>query len=102
MPQPTEVHQLSAPYLNRTGIRLLISRFRLSVVCYLGVGITGMLFSVGDFNDALSGLLVLVVLLLVVAVRNTWDLMVTIADRPDAGRNRRRASADVEKDLADG
>ena len=52
-------------------------------------------------TSALSGLLVLVVLLLVVAVRNTWDLLVTIADRPDAGRNRRCLS-DVEKDLAHG
>ena len=33
----------------------------------------------------LEGRLAVVVLLLVVAVRNTWDLVVTFADRPDAG-----------------
>jgi hypothetical protein len=42
----------------------------------------GVLLSLGDLNDALAGPLVLVVLLLVVAVRNTWDLLVTVADPP--------------------
>jgi hypothetical protein len=51
-------------------------------LCYLGIGSMGVLLSVGDLNDALAGLLVLVVLLLVVAVRNTWDLLVTVADPP--------------------
>ena len=81
-------------------LRLLISRFGLSAFCYLGVGIVGLLLSVGDFNDALSGLLVVVVLLLVVAVRNTWDLLVTVAARPYT-ENRRSASTDVEDDLRD-
>jgi hypothetical protein len=63
-------------------LSLLITRFGLSAVCYVGVAVVGVLFSVGDVNDALSGLVGVVVMLLVVAVRNTWDLLVTVADRP--------------------
>jgi hypothetical protein len=63
-------------------LRLLLSRFGLSALCFLGIGSMGVLLSVGDLNDALVGLLVLVVLLLVVAVRNTWDLLVSVADPP--------------------
>jgi hypothetical protein len=62
--------------------RLLLSRFGLSALCYLGIASMGVLLSLGGLNDALAGLLVLVVLLLVVAVRNTWDLLVTVADAP--------------------
>lgn len=63
-------------------LRLLLSRFGLSALCYLGIAGMGVLLSQGDLSDALAGLLVLVVLLLVVAVRNTWDLLVTVADQP--------------------
>jgi hypothetical protein len=63
-------------------LRLSLSRFGLSALCYLGIVSMGVLLSLGDLNDALAGLLVLVVLLLVVAVRNTWDLLVTVADPP--------------------
>lgn len=83
------------------GPRVLISRFGLSAVCFVGLGIMGVLFGVGDFTDALSGMLAVVVLLLVVAVRNTWDLLVTVADRPAAGRHRPPGSAGVEEDPAD-
>ena len=100
MPQPTEVHRTkrSIPQSYRDKAvdlevpsqrRLLPRRRDHGHAIQRGV------------TSALSGLLVLVVLLLVVAVRNTWDLLVTIADRPDAGRNRRCLS-DVEKDLAHG
>jgi hypothetical protein len=37
-----------------------------------------------DFESVLTGLLFVVVVLLVVAVRNTWDLLVTVADRREA------------------
>ena len=77
---------LSRRRLGRLRLRLLISRFGLSAACYLGLASMGVLLSVGDVNDALSGLLIVVVLLLVVAVRNTWDLLVTVADRPPSGR----------------
>jgi hypothetical protein len=43
----------------------------------------GVLFGLGNVTGALSGMFLVVVLLLVVAVRNTWDLLVTVADRTD-------------------
>ena len=66
-------------------LRVLILRFGFSAVCYLGVGVMGVLFSGRDFENGLRGLQVLVVFLLVVAVRNTWDLLVVVAASPDAG-----------------
>jgi hypothetical protein len=71
------------------GLWVLISRFGLSALCFVGVVITGVVFGRGDFESGLTGLLVLVIALLVIAVRNTWDLLVTVADRPEAERTRR-------------
>jgi hypothetical protein len=38
----------------------------------------------GRVADALQGLLILTLVLLMVAVRNTWDLLVTVADKGPA------------------
>lgn len=65
-------------------VRLLVSRFGLSLLAYLGLGAIGLLFYHGSASSALQGLVVVVVVLLVVAVRNTWDLLVTIADTSPA------------------
>ncbi len=70
------------------GLRVLISRFGLSAVCYAGVASIGVLFSRQNYEGGLSGLLVVVTLLLVIAVRNTWDLLVTVADRPEVATSR--------------
>lgn len=70
------------------GLPVLISRFGLGALCYVGVGVTGVLFQTRDFNNGLNGLVFVVVFLLVVAVRNTWDLLVVVAAAPDAGRAR--------------
>jgi len=35
----------------------------------------------GNYGGAFAGILAVVVTLLVVAARNTWDLLVTVADR---------------------
>jgi hypothetical protein len=67
---------------------VLITRFGLSALCFIGVAFVGVLFGGGDFEGGLAGLLVLVIVLLVVAVRNTWDLLVTVADRPESGPSR--------------
>ena len=76
-----------APRRARTiGLRLLLARIGLSVLCYLGLAGAGALLAAGDAADALGALLVVVVLLLTVAVRNTWDLLVTVADRPGPHR----------------
>src|SRR6266487_4627767 len=65
------------------GVGVLMARFGVSALAFIGVGAMGVLFIAGDFRDALNGLLPVVVLLLVVAVRNTWDLLVTVADSSD-------------------
>ena len=68
------------------GARVLVSRFGLSALGYAGLVVIGGLFSRGEVRGALGGLLIVVVVLLTVAVRNTWDLLVTVADRPDGRR----------------
>ena len=64
------------------GLWVLITRFGLSALCLVGIGTMGVLFGRRDYENGLNGLLILVIVLLVVAVRNTWDLLVTVADRP--------------------
>jgi hypothetical protein len=66
------------------GLWVLASRFGLGALCYVGIAATGVIIGRRDFESGLSGLLFVVVLLLVVAVRNTWDLLVTVADRREA------------------
>jgi hypothetical protein len=78
--------------------RVLILRFGSSALCYLGVGVMGILFSARDFENGLRGLLVLVVFLLVVAVRNTWDLLVVVAASADAVRTGDSGSGASDKD----
>ena len=67
---------------------VLISRFGLSALCYVGIAAIGVLFGRQDYESGLSSLLIVVVMLLVIAVRNTWDLLVTVADRPEAATPR--------------
>jgi hypothetical protein len=62
------------------GLLVLISRFVLSALCYAGIATMGVLFGRQDFEHGLSGLLIVVIVLLVIAVRNTWDLLVTVAE----------------------
>ena len=66
------------------GLRTLVARFGLSAFAFVAVAGTGVLFATGDYRDGLIGLVPVAVLLLIVAVRNTWDLLVTIADRSQA------------------
>jgi hypothetical protein len=66
----------------RLGPRVLIFRFGLTALAYMGLGAVGVLFLVGDFEDALGWSVTVVIVLLLVAVRNTWDLLVTVADQP--------------------
>ena len=61
------------------GLLILLARFGLSAACHAGAAAAGTLFGVGRDPQALYVLLGVVVLLLVVAIRNTWDLLVTVA-----------------------
>jgi hypothetical protein len=74
---------------------VLATRFGLSALCFLGVAAMGVLIGRADFKDGMTGLLILVIVLLVIAVRNTWDLLVTVADRPEAGGSRHHRGTEV-------
>ena len=67
---------------SRLSLWTLLARFGVSAIAYVAVAASAVLLISGDVADALIGLLDAVVLLLMVAVRNTWDLLVTVADRP--------------------
>jgi hypothetical protein len=71
------------------GLWVLVTRFGLSALCFVGVASMGVVFGRRDYEIGLNGLLILVIVLLVIAVRNTWDLLVTVADRPAADSMRR-------------
>src|SRR5437588_10750736 len=66
------------------GLGVLITRFGLSGLAYLALGAMAALFWSGRFELALGGMVGVVVTLLLVAVRNTWDLLVTVADKSAA------------------
>lgn len=63
------------------GLWILAARFGVSGLAFVVIGLVGVLFVAGASSAALDGLLPVVVLSLVVAVRNTWDLLVTVATR---------------------
>ena len=67
----------------RIGSSMLIARFGVSALSFLGFAVAGALFIGGNATAALDLLLPVLVLALVVAVRNTWDLLVTVAERSD-------------------
>lgn len=60
---------------------VVLGRFGLVLLTYLGVGGAGVLFLNGDYGDGLTALVSIVLLMLVVSVRNTWDLLVTLATK---------------------
>lgn len=62
-------------------LRLLISRFGLSMLRCLALGVIGVLFHLGSTGTALAVLVGVVLVLLLVAVRNTLDLLVTVAEK---------------------
>lgn len=65
---------------------LVLYRFGLSWLAYLGLVAVGVLFLLGDYEDALSWLVGVVAVLFSVSIRNTWDLLVTVGERTGEGR----------------
>ena len=61
------------------GLGTITARFGVSGLAFAGLLACAGLLAAGRTIDALNLLLVFVVLLLVVSVRNTWDLLVTLA-----------------------
>ena len=65
----------------------LVSRFGSSVLAYVGVILAGVLLGRGSEGAALSWLLAITLVLLVVSLRNSWDLLVSVgAATPDDQR----------------
>jgi hypothetical protein len=83
---PASVLGIRARRARTLRLRLLISRVGLSMLGYLAVGVMGVLFFAGDSGAALSTLVGTLLVLLLIAVRNTWDLLVTVADKAPANR----------------
>lgn len=65
----------------RLSIPLLGRRFVLSGVAFVAIVGLGVLIAGGDVGYALPGLEIATIALLVIAVRNTWDLLVTLAEK---------------------
>jgi hypothetical protein len=64
--------------------RVLVARFLVSGVAYSGLAAVALVLGAGHVAGALQGLLIVILALLMVAVRNTWDLLVTVADKATA------------------
>jgi hypothetical protein len=58
----------------------LLLRLGLSVVGYAGVMAAGALIASKSYETALSSLVAVVVLLLVISLRNSWDLLVSVGE----------------------
>jgi hypothetical protein len=78
---PISVQGIRERRARTLSLRVLIWRFGLSMLAYSSVGFMGILFYVGNASDALGWLVGTVVVLLLIAVRNTWDLLVTVAEK---------------------
>jgi len=63
------------------GVGTVAARFGVSIVGLAGLIACAALIAADRVTDGLDLLLLVVVLLLVVSVRNTWDLLVTVAAR---------------------
>ena len=63
------------------GLRVLIARFGVSGLAFVAMIVLAALFAAGNYEAGFNGLVTVVVVLLVMAVRNTWDLLVTVADK---------------------
>lgn len=66
----------------------LVLRFGLSALCYLGVVAAGILLLASQTSAVEVVLEVVIVVLLLVSLRNTWDLLVTVGDVSIRGERR--------------
>ena len=81
---PSSVSGIRARRARTLPLRVLISRFGLSMLAYLALGVMGVLVYSGNSAGAFGSLVGAIVVLLLVAVRNTWDLLVTVAEKSPA------------------
>jgi hypothetical protein len=60
------------------GLRLVLLRFGLSGLSFIGVIVCGIALETGNYHTALEWLVAVTVVVLVVSLRNTWDLLVSV------------------------
>ena len=58
----------------------LVLRIGLSGVAYLGVVLSSVFYSASSYRSALSALVAIVVALVVISLRNSWDLLITVGE----------------------
>ncbi|HEY6468748.1 MAG TPA: hypothetical protein VI434_03190 [Candidatus Dormibacteraeota bacterium] len=58
----------------------LILRFGLTALTFIGISVCGVTLIAGDFQDALDWLVVIAVFLVVLSLRNSWDLLVSVGE----------------------
>jgi uncharacterized membrane protein len=78
---PAAAEAIGNPRRRALPRRVVLSRFGVATVTALGLAAVGAGFLAADYHDALTGLVGVVMLMLVVSVRNTWDLLVTLATK---------------------
>jgi hypothetical protein len=61
-------------------IWLLVMRFALSVLGYAGAVSAGVLLTTGDYGAGFASLAAATILLLIISLRNTWDLLVSVGE----------------------
>jgi hypothetical protein len=60
--------------------RHLILRFGLTILTFVAALVAGVILITGDYEAGLSWLVGVSISLLVTALRNSWDLLVTVGD----------------------
>jgi hypothetical protein len=76
MPGGVRGRRLRLSFMQRARVVL---RFSLSIVSYLAIVIAGILLA-SSYSSAFTVLMISVILLLVISLRDTWDLLVTVGD----------------------
>lgn len=63
------------------GLATVLARFGIGAIAFVGIAAAGVVFLTGSPVDAADLLMPVIVLLVLVAVRNSWDLLVTVAEQ---------------------
>jgi hypothetical protein len=58
----------------------LLLRFGLLALTFLGVSASGGALLAGDYQSALNALVTIAIFLVVLSLRNSWDLLVSVGD----------------------
>jgi hypothetical protein len=79
MISPSLVSALRSETRTLHGIRLMM-RLGLSGLAYAGVIVASRFFTQGSYGGALSAMVAVIVILLVISLRNSWDLLVSVGE----------------------